>query len=244
MRWTICIALAATAISCGSDASQSRAPDAATGTAAQQIPRQGDQSALALPTSNRDRDSSAAERAAPANGAPPADQLVTLNGCLQGSDAPTAASGSATSGTSIVTSGATGPGTTRFVLVQARPESGAAGVGVNGAGGSGGPLISGIADYLLQGDPVALRGHLNHEVRITARIDARQTAAEPRTHAGANGTASDESTASGPGSASGSTTAPRAIPDANATRASAGAGNMRVLVVESIQMTAPDCARR
>jgi hypothetical protein len=245
MRWCRWVALAAIVVSCGRDVSQSRAPEPA-GATAQPVPRQGDQSALAFSAGAHDRDSSAAERAATSNGAPAADQRVSLIGCLQGSDAPTAASGSGASTTSTVAQGAAGapgPGAMRFTLIRARPEPGVAGVGVNGAGGSGGPLISGVADYRLQGDPNALRGHLNQDVRITARIDARQTVAEPRTRTGVNATASGAATASSAGSASGSTTAPRAIPDADATRPSAGADNMRLLVVEAIDMISPACAR-
>jgi hypothetical protein len=68
----------------------------------------------------------------------------------KGGEAP---AGSATGSTGTTRSSVADGGfsaTNRFLLTHAAPEPGMAGIGANGAGAFGGPLVSGASDYLIQ----------------------------------------------------------------------------------------------
>ena len=100
-------------------------------------------------------------------------QIVTLIGCLQGPSLRTVGtSGAARTATGEVQQ-PDGTSSERLMLADARavsPES--AGVGANGAGGSGGPLVSGKSSFELDGIPAEARAYVNKQVSITGRIDA------------------------------------------------------------------------
>jgi hypothetical protein len=112
------------------------------------------------------------ERSTPAD----AEQTVALVGCLRG-PSPSAATGTA----------GTPSSTERYTLADATPDT-LDGVGANGAGGTGGPLVSGKATYDLDEVPNGARDGVNKQVRITGLIDARPIGAE----SGATGTAGSE----------------------------------------------------
>jgi hypothetical protein len=241
MRRTLCIAVAAVAIGCGgeknvSNATQSDGPAAST---AQSVP--GGQTPATEPgpeSAARDRTSSAANDAV-------SNQLVTLTGCLTGGEAPAASASSSSSSVTQGSSGANGAnsGNNRFVLKHAAPEPGAAGVGASGAGASGGPLVSGASDYRLQGGDIAeLRGHLGHQVRITARLNTQQMSVPQGTASG--GAAGDSRSPESSTVGSGATRVPRAIPSDVPSGENATAASVQSLVVESVQMVAATCAQR
>ena len=192
------------------------------------------------------------------------DQLVTLTGCLKGGETTGSASNSAgarppvTERTTrndanepIASSGASSG--RRFMLIQGKPASpsDAAGVGANGAGGSGGPLISGVADYWLEGNVTELGQHLNHQVRVVARLNPRYTAADSGTPAATTGSDRGQATSGTSGSGVGATNS-RREPDGTAQISGArnlprGEGGVtpvpaRLLVVESVQTVADSCA--
>jgi hypothetical protein len=134
----------------------------------------------------------------------------------------------------------------RFLLTHATPDPGGAGVGANGAGASGGPLVSGASDYVLQGGDIAeLRGHLSHQVRVTARLNAQQMSLPQGTSTGTGGTAGDVTSANGGSTVgSGATHVPRAIPSgAPNGQAASGTASVQSLIVESVQMIAAKCAQ-
>ena len=100
--------------------------------------------------------------------------------------------------------------------------------------------MSGASDYLLQGGDIAeLRGHLGHQVRITARLNAQQMSLPQGTSTGTGGTAGDAASANGGTVGSGATRVPRAIPNgAPNGEAASGAASVQSLIVESVQMIA------
>lgn len=115
----------------------------------------------------------------------------------------------------------------QFTLTNARPVDGApagdtsaprGGVGANGAGGSGGPLVSGVSTFLLSGSRPELQARVNQQVRIIGTIDARETIADAARPANRAGTGAPA------GSARPATPAARQV------------------VVESIEMVAATCA--
>ena len=105
-----------------------------------------------------------------------AEQTVALVGCLRG---PSASEATGTSGSATATE--------RYTLADATPDQ-ADGVGANGAGGTGGPLVSGKATYDLDDIPNGARGGVDKQVRITGLIDARPIGAE----SGVTGTPGNE----------------------------------------------------
>ena len=86
------------------------------------------------------------------------------------------------------------------------------GVGANGAGGSGGPLVSGRATFELDGVPPDARNSVNKQVKVVGRLDARPAGAGEDANGGAapgtagtsgrNAGASSGSSGSGAGSPS------------------------------------------
>jgi hypothetical protein len=178
----------------------------------------------------------------------PVDQLVSVVGCLEGGKTSVSGGvGTAGSQPGSITdkSAATaGVGGGRFVLTHAQPATASnegspsagatgssagapagagagTGVGANGAGGSSGPLVSGLSSYALEGNASELQPHLNHQVRVAGRLNSRTTAYDtPRGDANARA----------------------GQPEAAAPTA----GNLgtRTIVVESVQMVAPTCSAR
>jgi hypothetical protein len=142
----------------------------------------------AVPNGSAQSMSPAAARAQPGGdqgGATQTNQTVTLVGCLIGPGQPAEPTG--TAGTRA-RARATGPETApaiasdapsdRFMLVDAVvPGDDLGGTGANGAGPSGGPLVSGKASFELDGVPADARGDVNKRVRIVGRLDARPAAA-------------------------------------------------------------------
>lgn len=235
MNRTLWIAAIA-ALACGCGNSTNPPPTAGVGAAGSASKTPGSAAA------DQEGDTKAADRSVPTASARPADQLVRVTGCLMGGEALAAAPGnSAAPGTTPAVGGtANGSGPNLFVLTRAKPDADGAGVGANGAGGSGGPLISGIAEYRLDGDPTELRSHLNQQVRISARLDPRQTmtGSAPPVTAGSNDRASitDAGTAGGSARPSGADTSQRGT---SATNVPAMA---RLLIVESVRMVASSCS--
>jgi hypothetical protein len=246
MTRILCAAVAVAAIGCGGN-SHGSATKLSSDASLQAREPQADRTAK---SPLGDPDSSTGDRAAAASGSSDEHQLVTLTGCLR-SEGPAAAS-AATPGRSPVAATAAGndarggSGANVFLLRNAKPEPGGGGVGANGAGGSGGPLVSGTSDYTLQGDVNELRSHINQEVRITARIDPRQIAVPQGSPEGRSGTAGNGSSA-GSGTASGVTRS-NASTSRSATKTSGGSvvqqlDAIRQLMVESVQTVAPSCSR-
>jgi hypothetical protein len=139
------------------------------------------------------------------------------------------------------------------MLTRAKPTSpdpaagtpAATGVGANGAGGSGGPLVSGVSDYSLEGSATELQGHVNHQVRVTGRLDPRQTIAEGSRTGGA---AAPDTPGANSGTSGSGVGSPGGLP-ATTGGVSGGASEsatspVRRLVVESVEMIAPACAQR
>lgn len=178
--------------------------------------------------------------AAASNAAAPSNQLVTLIGCLKRSAAasPTGTSGTparARAGGPETAAADTSVGITTevFMLVDATPASpDSAGVGTNGAGASGGPLVSGKSSFELDGIPAEARAHVNATVRVVGRLDANSLTTSTQDAAGGN-----------------------AIPPSlGATAATAGAGSngsnvatktadARRLVVERVEVVSQSCER-
>jgi hypothetical protein len=209
---------------------------------------------LACGSGSKNRDASlsgnpgsTAQSAGNATDARGREQVVALVGCLQGPALADGATG--TSGMRGQTS-AQGPGAApnatassnaRFKLVDASaasPDSG--GVGANGAGASGGPLVSGRASYDLDGIPADAVAHVNKQVRVTGRIDPNPATIGGPANTPVNGAPS--------GAASSGAAEGRASrDDGSAARAANGAAAQpadRRLTVESIQVVSDDCARR
>jgi hypothetical protein len=182
-------------------------------------------------------------------GATQASQTVTLVGCLIGPGQPAAPTG--TAGTRA-RARANGPepaatiageaSSDRFMLTDAMvPGADLGGVGANGAGASGGPLVSGKASFELDGIPPDARVNVNKRVRIVGHLDARPAAA-----------AGGSQDAAGTGGSGASGAAPAAA-TGNGQKSVAGHGTMgsaarsdvrnQRLVVESVQVVAQSCAQ-
>jgi hypothetical protein len=168
------------------------------------------------------------------------DGRVTLVGCLQGPSLPgaTGTAGSAagergraraagSESDATPRHGAASTGT--YVLANAAVEASA--VGANGAGGSGGPLVSGGSSFELDGLPADAVANVNKRVRITGQVDTRPAATRST-----SGTARTGAPAS-------NTTGGTSTNDdvrANST-AVAGDSTNRLLTVESVQVVAERC---
>lgn len=228
-------AIAALACGCGNGTNPPRTAEVVRGGSASKTPDSA--------TAAQAGDTRSADRSVPAASAPPPDQRVSVTGCLMGGEAIAAAPGnSATPATSSVVGGtANGSGPNLFMLTHAKPEADGAGVGANGAGGSGGPLLSGVAEYRLDGDPTELRSHLNQQVRISARLDPRQTMTGnvPPVTAGSN----DRVPMTGAETAGGGAARPSGSdPSERGTAATNVPAMARLLIVESVQMVASSCS--
>jgi hypothetical protein len=224
MLRTVCIVIAAVSTACGGGTDQAHQSGKEPSQPGR--PSSMDQSAVAAP-GNTNSSTPSLNDASTGGGTPSTDQLVSVIGCLQGNEDPRPLTGTvgrtSTAETARSSEVAEGAGANQFLLRRARPAPGGEGVGANGAGGSGGPLVSGISDYRLEGSAVELRPHLNHEVRINARLNPRETSADT------------SRAASGPSNAAPET------PGAGATSANRASSGSRLLVVESVQMVAPTC---
>jgi hypothetical protein len=190
------------------------------------------------------------------------DQSIVLLGCLQGPSSTGQAAGTSgardRTGTTAGRGAATGAigavsSRARFTLVDAAAASiDSGGVGTNGAGGSGGPLVSGRGAYDLDGIPADAAAHVNKQVRVKGRIDSNPASIGGSLSAG-NDAARGGSPSAGPERAS--EPGRRATPDVagaggghgSTSRASGGAVETSVnrrLVVESIEVVSESCAQR
>lgn len=197
-------------------------------------------------------------------GATRANQTVTLVGCLVG---PSQAAAPRSSSAARAQARATGPETAadaagaasadRFMLADAVvPGSELGGVGANGAGGSGGPLVSGRATFELDGVPPDARNSVNKQVKVVGRLDARP-AGDADAANGAAGAAGTSGSGTAPTAASGSVPSGSSdAPGAHGTgqKSVAGHGTMgsaarsdvrnQRLVVETVQVIAENCTQR
>ena len=182
------------------------------------------------------------------------DRAVTLVGCLRGPSL-----GGETAGTSgsnrtppgaPESSQATAP-SSRFTLITATAAApGTGGIGANGAGASGGPLVSGASSYDLDGLAADAAAHVNKLVKIMGQIDTNpatlvgpSTAARERTgdtgHTASTGAGSGRATPSGTGGTggghgqSGSAAETGALDSAH-----------RRVVVSSVEVVSETCPRR
>ncbi len=180
------------------------------------------------------------------------EQLVKVTGCLNGAEEPVGTAGAsarppvATRKSADEAQALRGESASanRFMLTHATPASeDARGVGNNGAGGSGGPLVNGVSEYALEGNAAELSLHVNHQVIVTARINPKQTLTEaPRTDVNggiqSNGATSRGTAGSGASSMSGAQASAGGV---QAAPTEANGGPVRTLVVESIQTVSPTC---
>jgi hypothetical protein len=232
MKLTLLIGVAALAVACGgSHQSETTAAAAKSGQPSPASAAGGDQ-----------------------GGATQTNQTVTLVGCLVGPGQPAEPTGTAGS---RAQARATGPETAatiaregsgdRFMLVDAVvPGADLGGKGANGAGASGGPLVSGKASFELDAIPADARGNVNKRVRIVGRLDARPIATGDSQPAA--GTSGSDAAAAAP-TGSGSSDAPGA--HGTGQKSVAGHGTMgsaarsdlrnQRLVVETIEVIAPTC---
>lgn len=217
MKSALLIGIAALTVACGG----SRQP-------------RPDSSATAAGAASQSPAANASAATAPST----SDARVTLVGCLQG---PGLSGGTGTTGSTAgdrARARATGNNAAvrqehgaassgPFVLANAAVESG--GVGANGAGGSGGPLVSTGTSYTLDGLPADAQASVNKQVRITGRIDVRAT----------SGTAA---TAGGPSATSSTTAGIGARDDVRANSATvAGDSTTHRLTVETVHVVAQRC---
>ena len=174
---------------------------------------------------------------APATSAAGEKAAVTLVGCLREAAPaqPTGTAGSVESAPGARPSSGTSDEAQRhgraanvhYVLADATVDSG--GVGANGAGASGGPLLSAGSRVELDGVPADAQSSVNTQVRVTGRIDAAQPAGT-----GAAGAASGGSTSTREDVRANSTTVASATPDNGA----------RHMTVDTVQVIAQNCAAR
>ena len=157
-----------------------------------------------------------------------APDTITVTGCLKAADAMGGATG--TSGSTTAGSSSTAASSDRFMLANATmgaattASAGTAGTSTAGstAGTASSPMRGTGSSYALSGDASELRPHLNHQVEIKGRLDS-----------------SASSTASRPGTATGTTaTGTTATP---ATSPSQDASAAKTLRVESVKMIAATC---
>lgn len=150
---------------------------------------------------------------------------VTLIGCLQGPTVPGAtgtagvkpgerAAGAHGNDAGV---GKHGAATDAYVLSNVTVENTA--VGSNGAGGSGGPLVSDGTSFELDGVPADAQVGVNKRVRVTGRVDERSAG----------------------GVEAGSTPGTRDDTKANSLTV-AGDSATRRIRVETMQVVAPDCS--
>lgn len=190
------------------------------------------------------------------------NQQVTLVGCLQG---PSVSAPARTSGAPDRSSAGSPAATDdmhgsmgQFRLTNATAASNeSAGTGANGAGASGGPLVSARSTFVLDGVAADAQRNVNKQVRVTGRLDATGSAmpgsANPASgntgaangSAGASGRASVGTSGSGVGSGgstpgSGSSTGSRSGAAAGNDAAFSN-GAVRRLTVESVQVVAQRC---
>jgi hypothetical protein len=169
---------------------------------------------------------------------PGANEMVTLVGCLRGPALPGAtgtAGGPAgdrarlrATGNDAASAGTHGSASTgRFTLLNVIVESG--GSGANGAGASGGPVVSAQSAVELDGLPADAQASVNKQVRVTGRIDSR-----PAGSAAATGAASP----------SGGSTSTRDDVRANSTTVADGAASTRRLTVETVQVVEQSCPEK
>jgi hypothetical protein len=243
MRRTLCIAVAIVTIGCGGERNVTNPPQ--SGGPSHSLEQSAPASQTRSPATPRDRESRPDEGSASPGNLAIADQLLRLTGCLTGGEAPAGAAPASTATTGSPAGAGGDPGMNRFLLTHATPEPGGAGVGANGAGASGGPLVSGASDYLLQGGDIAeLRGHLGHQVRISARLNTQQMSQPPGTASGISGKPIDPASAGDGTLGSGATRVPRAIPNSVPTsQLPRGPGSVQALIVESVQMVSATCAQ-
>ncbi|HXI31945.1 MAG TPA: hypothetical protein VNG89_26085 [Vicinamibacterales bacterium] len=243
MKLTLLIGAAALAVACGGS-------------------HQSETSAAAVGSS---QPSSAPASGGDQGGATQTNQTVTLVGCLVGPGQPAEPTG--TAGTRAQAR-ATGPETAatiaregsgdRFMLVDAVvPGADLGGKGANGAGASGGPLVSGRASFELDAIPADARGNVNKRVRIVGRLDARPIATgDSQPAAGTSGSSAAAPTATGGGTSAaaspgGSGSSDAAGAHGTGQKSVAGHGTMgsaarsdlrnQRLVVETIEVIAPTC---
>ena len=250
MKRSLLISVAALACACGgSHQSDNRDASAPAGSA------QPGSTSAAAQTAGGDQ-----------GGATRANQTVTLVGCLVGPGQPAAPRGASAARaqaratgpeTAADAAGAGAASADRFMLADAVvPGSELGGVGANGAGGSGGPLVSGRATFELDGVPPDARNSVNKQVKVVGRLDARPAGDADAANgaAGAAGT-SGSGTASTAASGivpSGSSDAPGA--HGTGQKSVAGHGTMgsaarsdvrnQRLVVETVQVIADSCTKR
>jgi len=239
MRYAFCFVALAVTVGCG------RRESSQPGAEAQ--PPGGYSSRNAPQSASTAQSAGQSDRAATADGAPsssdrrPSDQVVSLTGCLQGGEAPPQSGTSSDRAATSATRGASGDtGANRFVLRWAKPEAGSAGVGANGAGGSGGPLV-GAADYVLEGPVAELRLHVNQQVRVSARLAPTDTSAAPQAPSTSDSDRTPGSTATRTRSLDG---APPAIPHPDAAEIANSGSASRRLLVESVQALGASCSDR
>ena len=176
------------------------------------------------------------------------DRAVTLVGCLRGPSL-----GGETAGTSgsnrtppgaPESSQATAP-SSRFTLINAAAAApGTAGIGANGAGASGGPLVSGASSYDLDGLAADAAAHVNKQVKITGEIDTNPAtlvgpSTAPRERTGETGAGSGRATPS----ATGGTGGGHGQSGSAAETGTLDSANRRV-VVSSVEVVSETCPRR
>jgi hypothetical protein len=190
-------------------------------------------------------DASSQSPGANTSGATPSgttDGKVTLVGCLQGPSQPGATGTAGSAAGDRARARAAGSNAddaqrhgaaamAHYVLTNASVEAG--GVGANGAGGSGGPLVSAGSSFELDGMPADGQVSVNKQVRVTGRVDVRPAAAAGSTRSAASGAATGASGAA-------SETSPADDVRANST-AVAGDSTNRRLTVETVQVVAQQC---
>jgi len=222
MKRSLLISVAALACACGgSHQSDHRDASAAAGSAQAGTP------SSAAQTAGGDQ-----------GGATRVNQTVTLVGCLLGPTQPAEPAG--TSG-ARARARATGPETTgsraggaapsadRFMLADAVvPGAELGGVGANGAGGSGGPLVSGRATFELDGVPPDARNSVNKQVKVVGRLDARPVGGEDANGGGAAGAAgtSDRNAGASSGTSGSGAGSPTATGGGSGTAATAESTNV------------------
>jgi len=183
--------------------------------------------------------------AGPASGTSNSAVTVTLVGCLQGpslsgvtgtSGIPASDRASARAAGSDETEGQShgATHTATFVLGNAKVESG--GVGANGAGATGGPVLSTGSSFELDGLPADAQASVNKQVRVTGQIDARPAAI-------ATGTAATRAGVATPAPSTTGETSTRDDVRANSTGVAGDPTNHR-LRVETVQVVAQQCGPR
>ncbi len=165
------------------------------------------------------------------------NEMVSVVGCLQGPSLPqtTGTSGTVARGTVGATNNGLAGG---YKLVDANAATpGSAGTGENGAGGSGGPLVSSNSTLDLDGVPAPAQADVNKQVRVTGKLDHFPPVAGHSTSSTDTNGSPAGSAGSTPSSAYGVTQNDQA---ANASGAVHGT-NQR-LIVQTIQVVSENCA--